>query len=46
MHLKSRDDDDTAEGAKLKWAQMQAQMDAANAAMLSSKVFPNVAPIR
>ena len=24
MHLKSRDDDDTAEGAKLKWAQMQA----------------------
>ena len=24
MHLKSRDDDDTAEGAKVKWAQMQA----------------------
>jgi hypothetical protein len=27
--MKSRDEDDTAEGAKLKWAQMQAQMDQA-----------------
>ena len=29
MNLKTRDDDDTVEGARAKFSQMQAQMDAA-----------------